>query len=213
MSKTTLADLRFCLSRNRLLTLPSGEILYFPAGNWLNGCRTSRIRQFVLIDNLRIIAWQIILTALVVIISVLQPPLYWLGLVFLLPLIEIIAAWARQAWVKPVAIDYSYFAAIRAVYDRYPTIYKNHGFMFAPFGRRIPIVLMIFFTLGLLTLGGVSAVFQLVDLYCRFLGACRILQAQVDWDMVSLSAAMLFVGVLFVFNIRNEPVSLPMDLK
>jgi hypothetical protein len=212
MSKSPFAALRFCLSRNRLLTLPSGEILYFPLGNWLNGRKTNRIWQFVLIDNLRILAWQIVLFAIVAIIFVWNPPLYWLGAAGFLPVIEIVALSARWIWVKPAPISYSYVGAIRMIYDRYPAVYKSGGFMWAPFGRRIPIVLLIFAALILLLLGGFIVVDELSDIYCR-LGACIPRKTQADYTSLAYAVVMLFFGgAIFVFDIRGEPVSLPVNV-
>lgn len=212
MPKSISAALRFCLSRNRLLTLPSGDILYFPAGNWFNGYRTGRVWQFVLIDNLRIIAWQIVLLALAAIIFVFHPPLYWLCIALLLPAIETVAALARRIWLKSTPAGYSYTGAIQILCDRYPAVYKGGGFIGAPVGRRIPIVTMIFFTICLLMLGGFAAASELIDLYCRFAGKCQTVQNEINYDMISLSAVMLIGALLLVLNIRHEPVSLPFEL-
>ncbi|MBS4047548.1 MAG: hypothetical protein KG075_14485 [Alphaproteobacteria bacterium] len=212
MSTSTLAALRFCLSRNRLLTLPGGEILYFPAGNWFNGRKTSRVWQFVLIDNLRIIAWQIVLVPWFV-AHLLESHLFWraVALLLLLPLIEIVAALARTLWLKSVPVNYTYTGAIQTLYDRFPAIYKTGGFMWAPVGRRMPLVLVIFFMVILTLGGGLMAGFELADLYCRMSGECRVKQAQLDYDKLLLAGTLLLIGILIAFNFRNEAVSLPVE--
>ena len=212
MSTSTSNILRFCLARNRLLTLPSGEILYFPAGNWFNGRKTSRIWQFVLIDNLRIVAWQIVLIPWFV-AHLLELHTFWraIALLIVLPLIEVVAAVARMLWVKSVPVDYTYTGAIQTLHDRVPAIYKTGGFMWAPYGRRMPLVLVIFFMVTLILGGGLMTGFELADLYCRMSGACRVKQAQLDSDKLLLGGTLLLIGVLIAFNFRDEAVSLPVE--
>lgn len=207
----TARALRFCLSRNRLLTLPSGAIVYFSSGKWVKGHKTSRIWPFVIIDNLRVISWQLVLFPLLFALLAGLPP-HWFALALLLPLIEIAAALARRLWLRSVPVDYSYNGAMQMLNDLYPAVYKGDDLMWASLGRRLPLALLFFFMLFLILMGGWMGATELMDIYCRTFGECRIKHDYINYDNLALAGILLLIASLLAVNFYDGPVSLPIEL-
>lgn len=207
----TAAALRFCLSRVRLLILANGDIAYFPSGNWATGWRTSRIRAFVVIDNLRILAWQAMLLPLLFLVLVGKMTPYHLGFLALGPAVEIAAAMAMRRWARPVRFPHSYNDVIWRMHEQYPAVYKRNGYNYARSRLRPPLVLAIFIALiGFLAGGGLLAA-AAWQAYCLSFASCRSVPGPVA-DNGLPGAILLLIAVVILIYIRREPERISFDV-